>query len=180
MREESSDNLESADVAKREIQRIYNKDPRKWHILSGRDSHGYNDLVVMHGSDLWIIKEQLINPYKSVGFAVKTVGKTHDVENIESCQYGVRPVTRTQIDQIVETINSGRIAHEVLSEIMNRSPVSIHDVMRSPAAIQGPVVHVNRPGDLVSTKQCDLDLKLKVELEKLLMRKYRQTVVPYI
>jgi len=107
MHKESLDSLKSADVAKREIQRLYDKDPRKWHILSGRDSHGYNDLVVMHENDLWIIKEQLINPYKSVGFALKTVGKAHGVENIESPQYGVRPVTRTQIDAIVEAINSG-------------------------------------------------------------------------
>jgi len=169
----------SADEVKMEILDLYDKDPRKWHILSGRDGFGHHDIVVMHGTDVWIVKEQLINPYKSVGFAVKTLNKVDPFENIESAQCGIRPVSPTQIAQIIETIQAGKNAHELLSEIMSQKPISLHEV-RSPAVVQGPVLHVNRPTDFLSIKQYDLELKLRTELEKLLMRKHSQTMIPYM
>lgn len=171
--------MRSADDVKREVLERYNKDPRSWHMLSGKDRYGYHDLVVMHGADVWIIKEQLVNPFKSVGFAVKTLCKVDPFQNIESPQCGFRPVSQAQIADIFEMIRASKNSHELLSEIMNQRPVSLREV-RSPAVVQGPILHLDRPTDFVSTKQRDLDLKLKVELERLLMKKYRQTIVPYM
>jgi hypothetical protein len=162
-----------------EIIDLYNKDPRKWHILSGRDDFGYHDIVVMHGTDVWIVKEQFINPYKSVGFSVKTLNKVNPIEKIETAQCGVRPVSQRQIEQIIETIQAGKNAHELLSEIMSQKPISLREV-RSAAVVQGPVLHVNRPTHFLSPKQHDLELKLRTELEKLLMRKHSQTMIPYM
>jgi hypothetical protein len=171
--------LKSAEDVKKEIFELYEKDPTEWRVLSGRDRHGYHDLIVMHGTDLWIIKEQLINPYKSVGFAVKTFGKGNNLESFQTPQCGIRPISQTQIEEITQTIEKGRSVREVLSEIMTHRPISFRD-LRSPAIVQGPILHVNQPTDLVSTRQRDLDLKLRAELEKLLMKKYRQTMVPYV
>ena len=170
--------MKSAEGVKRAILRHYDKDPKNWYILSGRDRHGYHDLAVMHGTDLWLIKEQLINPYKSVGFAVKTFGKEDQLESLNSYQYGVRPISRIQIEEMAETIQAGKSVHEVLSEIMRHRPISFRDI-RGPAIVQGPILHADRPIDLLSERQRDLDLKLRLELEKLLMKKYRQTIIPY-
>jgi hypothetical protein len=171
--------VKSADDARRQILKLYDKDPTNWHILSGRDRHGYHDLVVVHDTDLWIIKEQLINPYKSVGLAVKALGKADDIKSFESPQCGIRPVSQTQIQEIVETIRAQKSVHDVLSEVMSHRPVSFRD-LRSPAMVQGPILYVDRPIDLISTKQHDVDVKLKIELEKLLMKKYGQTIIPYL
>lgn len=171
--------MKSAEDVKKEISRLYDKDPTEWRVISGKDRHGYNDLVVVHGADVWIIKEQLINPYKSVGFAVKTLGKGTNIGSFESPPCGIRPVSQAQIEEIARTLEKGQNAHEVLSEIMNHRPISFRD-LRSPVIVQGPILHVNQPTDLVSTKQRDLDLRLRDELEKLLMKKYRQTMIPYV
>ena len=171
--------MKSAENAKRDILKLYDKDPAKWHIITGKDRYGYHDLVITHDTDVWVIKEHLVNPYKSVGFAVKTHAKEESLDRIDSPQCGIRPVSGSQIEEIAERIQIGKNPHEILSEIMNHRPVAFHDV-KSPAIVQGPILHVDRPTNIVSTSQRDLDLKLKVELEKLIMKKYRQTMIPYI
>ena len=65
--------LKSAKDTKKEIMLNYNRDPQDWHIMVGKDNYGHTDTLITHSNELWILKEEIINPYKSLGFGIKKI-----------------------------------------------------------------------------------------------------------
>ncbi len=171
--------VKSSERAKREIIKAYNKDPEDWRVLVGRDSGRHLSVLISHGEELWIVKEEQINPYKSVGYGVKTYQDADFLKNISPYTFGFRPLTRSQIDELTSAMEQRKSINEILTDLLARKPVSFKDIA-SPMVIQGPVLHTPKPIDYISDKHRQLDLKLKLELEKLLHRKYPQTLLPYV
>ena len=171
--------MEPAEEIKKQILKRYDSNPSGWRVLVGRDRRGYYDLIVSHGSDIWLMKEEQINPLHSVGFGLRDKVTSLDaIEKLSPVTFGLRPLSDTQMTRIADTLKSGRGLSKVLSQFLKAEPISSSEVT-SPAILQGPVVHAPRGIGLISERQAELDRELRSELEKLLMRKYPQTIAMY-
>ena len=171
--------VKSSERVRREIIKSYDNDPEDWRVLVGRDTGRHLSVLISHGEELWIVKEEQINPYKSVGYGAKTYQDAELLKNISPYTFGFRPLTRSQIEELTSALEKKKSINEILADLMARKPVSFKDVV-SPMVLQGPVIHSPKPIDYISDKHRQLDLKLKLELERLLHRRYPQTVLPYL
>jgi len=169
-----------ADKIKRQVSEQYDADPTDWHVIVGKDRRGHQDLLIIHGSDLWFVKEEQINPFQSVGYGVRTrFGKDEIVRKMSPYTFGLRSLSHGQAVEVLKAMNGMQNMEKIVVEIMKMSPVS-SGMITGPMVVQGPVVQSIKPVALISKKQEDLELKLRNELEKLLARKYPQTIVPYV
>jgi len=164
--------LKTADQVKREIARRYSVDPDGWQVLYGRNPDGSSDLMVVHGSDMWIIKENAVNPYRSIGLGAKArLREGEEIKGFSPYPFGLRPLPREQMQELMLRLVSGKTTRKLMTEIMMTKPSSPKDI-RSPVVMQGPIVYSERPIELISETHRKLSEKLDEELEKLLYKKY--------
>ncbi len=170
-----------AEELKRDILRRYNQDPHEWHVLAGRDQKGYYDVVVVHGSDTWLIKEQMINPLHSIGFGVKDSSVDQEIAKTQLPHhtFGLRPLSKQHVEKVTNALKTGQSLTGLINKLLKTRPVPF-DELESPMALQGPVIHNSRGIRTISENQAELDRKLRIELEKLLYRRYSQTVAHYL
>ena len=172
--------VEPAEETRKQILKRYDSNPGGWRVLVGRDRRGHYDLIVSHGSDVWFIKEEQINPFRSVGFGLRDKVADQDVvEKLSPVTFGLRPLSKTQMTRIASALRSENSLSEVLSKFLKTDPVAFSEVS-SPGLLQGPIIHAPRGIGLISERQAELDRELRVELERLLMRKYPQTIATYV
>ena len=169
-----------ADEVKKRIVKLYNDDPKGWHMLAGLDSKGYHDLLVIHGSEFWYIKEQTINPYKTVGFGAHgRLEKIPFPQLASNFPYGLRPLNHEQALRLFEALQTGRNLGSVLHSLLSAQPAPISQI-KAPMVLQGPILQTAKPIALLSEDQRELDLKLRRELEKLLYEKYPHLLTQYV
>jgi len=171
--------LKAADQVKKEIARRYSADPDGWQVLHGRNPGGSSDLIVVHGSNIWIIKENAINPYQSIGLGAK--GRLEEGEEIKSFSpypFGLRPLPSEQMQELMLRLLSGKSTRKMMEEMMKIKPSSPRDI-RSPVILQGPVIYSQRPIELIGETHRELSEKLDQELEKLLYKKYPERMGIY-
>ena len=172
--------MEPAEDIKKEILKRYDSNPSGWRVFVGRDRRGHFDLVISHDSDMWLIKEEQINPFRSVGFGVrdKVVG-FETIERISPYTFGLRPLSERQMMKVALALRSNESPSKFLARVLRTEPVASTEIT-SPGVLQGPVIHSARGIELISERQAELDRELRLELERLLTRKYPQTITPYI
>ncbi len=160
-----------ADEIRRELLKRYNSNPVGWRVLVGKDPKGYSDLMILHGSDMWLLKEFQVNPYESVGFGVKEkANESGALRRIPSTHpFGFRPMSLDQFSEIINAHQNGESAGKTISRIMENRPVPFPST-QSPIALQGPVIHTSAP--VLSESQMELDTRLRSELESLIYRKH--------
>jgi hypothetical protein len=169
--------MEEADRIKREILREYDRDPTGWHVFAARDSRGYFDTVVVHGREVWLIKEHAVNPFESVGFGIRSLA---DDLRLEAPPYtfGFRPVDRESMEQVLRRASEGQSLLDTLRTILERSPQPLREI-RTPLALGGPVL-VGRESRLdIFPQQRELDRRLRSELDRLLMKRYPHLFTMY-
>lgn len=158
----------------------YDEDPRGWRVLVGKDKYGFFDVLFSHGPELWQIKEHEVNPYKFVGYGAKLRGVGRTLAGISPYSFGLRPISEANTKELAGALDDPRTIVEIMSKIMSSKPVPSREALDGSVVLQGPVVQSFRPIELVSERQRELDRKLRGELEKLVQRKYRHTLTPYI
>ncbi len=161
--------MEPASQLKREIMSEYNKQSSDWHVFTSRDIRGNVNTVFVHGKHVWFLKEQPINPYESVGFGVRS--RADEVRgNLPPHSFGFRPVNKRLMTEILNQGASGGSVDQIVERLLQQRPMPLSSI-RSPVAIEGPVVH--SPSNLnLFPQQQDLDFKLRAELDSLITRKY--------
>lgn len=169
-----------ADKIKERIIKKYNSDPSEWRVIFGRDNYGHYNTAIGHESDIWIIKEEQINPYKFVGYGTKVNSDVDILKKISPYSFGLRPISEKQIEKLATgfSLRNNKFK-EILSNIMKTNPSPINE-LNSKIILQGPVVSSDQTTKLISQKNKELDLKLRKELRKLLYKKYPQTINPYV
>jgi len=171
--------LKTADQAKREIGRRYSVDPEGWQVLYGKNQAGSSDLIVVHGSDMWIIKENPVNPYQSIGLGAKArLREGEEIKSFSHYSFGLRPLPSEQMQELMLRLVSGKSTWKVMREIMAIKPSSPRDI-RSPVVVQGPVVYSQKPIEVISETHRELSEKLDEELEKLLYKRYPERMGMY-
>ncbi|MEM2901323.1 MAG: hypothetical protein QXO32_01115 [Candidatus Bathyarchaeia archaeon] len=169
--------LKSLHVAVEEILRRYERSPKGWRVTVSRDRAGHRDVIVTHGTHVWLIKEHEINPFKSVGFAAEMKGAKEEGSPIPD--FGLRPVPDDMLSESLEAEGDPSLFLRMLKKVLKQEPVPLSQAMGLPV-LQGPIMYSPRPLDLISQRSRELDVKLKNELERMLLRKYPQTIVPYM
>ena len=172
--------MKAAKDVKKEIVRQYDENPKDWSVHFGRDMKGHYDLVVAHGSTAWIIKEEQINPFKFVGFGVKASRSELEpfIEGIPNT-FGVRSPSEEQMRELAEALERRESVKDLLNKIIGSKPIRTHEI-NSPLVVQGPISYSAKPINAISGEQRRLDYKLRIELEKMLNRRYPQVLRPYI
>ena len=148
-------------------------------MLVDRDPRNFSQVLISNGSQVWMLKEEWINPYKSVGFGARLPGLAESLKAPVPQDFGLRPLTQSQMEELVGIMGKGGSPTDLFLQIMTSKPVASHDI-KSPVVLQGPIMASPHPLSLVSDKHQELDRRLSEELNKLLIKKYPQTVIPYI
>jgi hypothetical protein len=171
--------VQPAEKLKREIARSYDSNPKGWNVFVGRDNQKFTQTLISNSSNVWILKEEIINPYKSVGLGVKLVEQVDSLKSVAPQEFGLRPLNQRQIKRLIDLTKKEKSPRDLLLGIMKSKPVSSNNI-KSPLILQGPIMTTENPLSLLSDKHQELDRKLNSELNKLLLRKYPQTVIPYL
>lgn len=168
----------SSDKIKEKIIKKYNSNPKDWRVIFGKDNYGYHNMAAIHDSELWLIKEEKINPYKFDGYGTKLDLNADLLKKFSPYSFGLRPISEKHIKELAEVRTFNEDFKRILSDTMRTKPVPSNKV-NSPIVLQGPVVNSDNSMRLISKKHEELDLKLRNELRKMLHKKYPQTMNPY-
>lgn len=165
---------------KREISRLYDKDPEGWNVLVGRDRSGFYDILFSHGTKAWQVKEYQVNPYKFVGLGAKLRNMPEPPVATPNYPFGLRPISVDLIKELTNAMDDPKIMDEIASKLLSERTVSSIQAAQSPAILQGPIFQSDRPLDALSSAHSRLDEKLRRELRRIVHRDFRHTVTPYI
>jgi hypothetical protein len=168
---------------RREIANKYESDPSGWRLLWGYDGKGHNNLLVVKGSKLWWLKEEMINPLLTVGCGIRSPLEV-DLESKvfggkePAPSYGLRPIHQDQMERIMKDLAAGITPQNPIREILRSEPKAITELDTS-FLMQGPFYRVPQITDILSDKQRELDAKLNSELHRLILKRYPQLVMSY-
>ncbi|MEE8114802.1 MAG: hypothetical protein V3T23_10655 [Nitrososphaerales archaeon] len=151
---------------KQRVASAYNLDPQGWQAYTSRDQEGHIETVFLHGDDLYVLKEEMINPFKSVGVAVQEKINSNRAPTT-SPSFGLRPVT----DDILQRMTTFKEPSDLIGAVMRQKPIPTARI-RAPAVVQGPVNFSPSPLRIMGEQQDNLDAKLRRELNKLVDREY--------
>jgi len=141
---------------------------------------GFLDLVISEGSELWQIKEFQVNPYKVVGYGASAVATRPSLRHTSPYEFGLRPLAESGMKELAGSIDDPKTVIDIMLKLLRTKPVPTDEAMRSQAILQGPITQSSGQLDLISEGQKDLDRRLGYQLEKLVARKYRHTLTPYV
>jgi len=165
---------------RREIARLYDKNPEGWRVLVGRDRSGFYDALISHGAEAWQLKEYQVNPYKFVGLGSRLPNPTVTPLIPREEPFGLRAIGLDQIKEIATMIDDPSSMSDLAAKLLSRKPVSATEAIESPAVLQGPVLQSPRPLEALSSAHTKLDARLRKELQNLVNKEFRHTVTPYI
>jgi len=163
---------------RREIARLYDKDPQDWRVLVGKDRFGFYDVLISHGIQAWQVKEYMVNPYKFVGLGSK-LPSSHPLGRSEY-PFGLRSIGLNDMKEIADIIDDPRALSDLASKLLSQKPVSSRDAVEGAAILQGPILQSTGPLEAISSAHTKLDEKLRRELQRLVRRDFRHTVIPYL
>lgn len=148
-----------------EITTEYNRDPEgNWSVTAFRDEKGRYDLYVIKGKLFWQIKTEFITPYKCIGVGAKTTAEGVETDHA----FGLRPLPREYVKQIVKEARNGSVSENLFKEIMKIPPVPTTEIRKGSKVLQGPVFL--SPLVKISSSQLRLDKELSYELDRLVFR----------
>lgn len=168
--------IKPSERVREEIKSLYNRNPRKWHVLVGRDSRGCTSTIFLHADKMWMLKEEPVNPYETIGcgLSIEEIDKSLKPFLRDPYSFGFRPVSGESIKDILE----GDISDKAIRKILRRKPV-VADKITSPAIV-GPITMPMRQIEFVSEKQRKLDAELSRELDRMIYKKRPDIFLPYV
>ena len=167
---------------RREIARRYESDPKNWRMQWSIDEKGHYNLLVEKDSTLWWLKEEMLNPLLSVGCGIRSPldkdleRKVFDEKSDPS--FGLRPVGEEQLKRIITDLEIGRAPNLPVQQILHSEPKPLRE-LGTPFFMQGPLYQLPKLTDVLSDKQKELNSKLNMELERLVLRRYPQLTMSY-
>jgi hypothetical protein len=165
---------------RREVSKLYDKDPEGWKVLVGKDNSGFFDVLISHKDEGWQIKEYQVNPYKYVGLGSRLPRTPVHPIATETHAFGLRPVGIDQMKELAGLIDDPKSMNDVLLRLLQEKPITSREIVDSAAVLQGPILQSTRPLEALSTAHTKLDEKLRKELQQLVRRDFRHTLTPYV
>jgi hypothetical protein len=165
---------------RREIARLYDKDPQDWRVLVGKDRAGFYDVLISKGNKGWQMKEYQVNPYKFVGVGSRIPYVAASSLTSGEYPFGLRPIDLSGVKELASVIDDPKTMSDLASRFLNEKPVSFREAIESPAILQGPILQSSSPLEPLSTAHTRLDERLRKELQRIVNKEFRHTVTPYI
>ena len=171
--------LDSAKI-RREIARLYDRDPQGWSVLVGKDRSGFFDALISHGREGWQVKEYQVNPYKFVGLGSRLPSLGSHPLSAGEYPFGLRSIDLNEMKDLADIIDDPRALSDLASKLLSRKPVSSRDAVEGAAILQGPILQSAGPLEAISSAHTKLDEKLRRELQRLVRRDFSHTLTPYL
>ena len=163
--------MESSNEVRKKALSAYNQNPKGWKVTVTRDNAGFFNTMIVKRKNIWLLKEQVINPFRTEGYGiVDTLDEEPDF-NSPSSSFGFRPLKPDSLELAQNEEDLKRRSDQLIKETLTRDPVSL-DRITTPFTIQGPMLYSDKRNALFSSQHRELDFKLKVELEKLISRRH--------
>jgi len=160
--------ISSADEIKKNLLKEYNKDPKDWQHFVAKDSFGHLDSFFMHKKRVFLIKEEIINPVKSIGFGIKEDTDKMELPN-KAISFGLRPIQENMLEQLANMNITKK--NNILNSLLNQRPIP-STAIKSPAIIHGPINFSRNPLNNIWNGHKEADSLLRDRLEEQLNRKY--------
>lgn len=156
-----------------EIMKLYNKQPRDWHISvnSRPDEHSNGNIFISNPSfGLWQLKLDSLFKPRSLGVGMKIGGADEASSNHrKGPSFGYRPLFSDQLERLKEQLLEKDKIDSVINEILQQNPISIPRSLEAPLSLQGPI-WLSGDKRYISEKQRELDEKLRKDLRRLVTR----------
>jgi hypothetical protein len=165
---------------RREILRLYDREPQEWNVSVGKDKVGFYDFLISHKSRAWQVKEYQVNPYNFVGLGTRLPNVPINRLGKDEHTFGLRPIDLDQMRELASMIDDPQAMNSLASRLLRETPISTQEALENPAVLHGPILHSNSPMETLSTAHAKLDEKLRKELQHIISRDYRHTLTPYI
>ncbi|MEM1524761.1 MAG: hypothetical protein QW372_00215 [Nitrososphaerales archaeon] len=169
--------MESASELKRKIFKRYEEEPTGWQVYTAKDQYGHINTIFIHGKDVWFLKEEFINPYETIGVGVKDTLSASSIPIIKP-NFGFRPLTKRMMIEIINAYEGKGSLKEIIKKVLNTNPLPLSDI-RTPLIMEGPIMHTIQGIPSIVNKQEELDMKLRIELNNLINKKYPHLTTIY-
>jgi len=162
--------IEPVHTLSNKIIKRYNKQPVGWTVL--RDFKG--NILIIGPKEGYMLKLVTINPQEYTGVGMKIKSPRHLQKLVKGAPlYGYRPLPNTKAKELITSFNNTEKQYKIISEILEKNPISTWELeKKKPSLIlNGPIL--SHPDlSTISKSQRKLDLKLKIEAQKLFKKKY--------
>jgi len=163
--------VESSNEVRKKALSAYNQSPKGWKVTVTRDSSGFYNTIIVNRKNIWLIKEEVINPFRTAGYGIVDTLDEEPQFNSPDSSFGFRPLKADSLELAQNEEDLRRRSDLLLKETLTRDPVSL-DRITTPLTIQGPMLYSDKRDVIFSPQHRELDFKLKVELEKLISRRH--------
>jgi hypothetical protein len=146
----------------------YSERPRGWHIMNTPRG----EVLVLSSDSAFQLKLIPLNPREFTGAGIELPESNDIVDSIRtSPEFGLRPVSETDLQGIAQSIQTNQDARQEIGEILSRTPLSIEDLSSNQSShiLRGPVL--TRP-DLGSLSP--EILKMQMSLDKSAQKTFRK------
>ncbi|MCW3997526.1 MAG: hypothetical protein NWF10_03035 [Candidatus Bathyarchaeota archaeon] len=161
---------EPIDLLTKKIIKRYNKRPIGWTVL--QDFKG--NVLIMGPREGYMLKMVMINPQEYTGVGMQIENPKNIRRLVKGAPlYGYRPLPSTQARDLLSSFDNIERQNKIISEILKRKPVPTWEIGRkkSNLLLNGPILaHPDLAA--ISKSQRKLDLKLRIEAQKLFKKKY--------
>jgi len=149
----------------------YNKNPLGWKVVIGNDDKGYPTILFYSPDEVWELKlDSIYKPNPIVVASSQPAPRETGGSELESPGYGFRPVDDRKARAIIESLKKKSLPGEIVKNLLKKEPMPLEEIRDEKMILHGPIIHAPKL-PLVSDQQVDLDVKLRIELQKLLMNR---------
>jgi hypothetical protein len=152
------------DVICAEFWKRYFRRPDGWRLYSGVSTKGYPELLIAGEEESWLVRRDSLYSGK-LGIGGRIAG---DIEvNPEVSPYGFREIPRRFLEKLMSMEEGNDLVDKtkIITDILKKPPTTL-DRIRSPGAIQGPMIQSYQALPLISKEQAKLDRDLNIEMDK--------------
>ncbi|MGD0329052.1 MAG: hypothetical protein ABSB40_01240 [Nitrososphaeria archaeon] len=147
----------------------YNKNPQGWNVIVSKDEKGYPTVLFFSEDEVWELKmDSMYKPNPIwVGKSFKNEEKNRKLENPS---YGFRGLENDQASRLLKAMAREDAAKEIIRSVLENEPKPLEEIKDRKMVLHGPII--NSPKiPVISQQQVDLDIKLRIELQKLLLNR---------
>jgi len=162
--------IEPIESLMNKIMNRYDGQPIGWNVLT--DYKG--NMLILGPKEGYRLKMVSINPTKNTGVGTR-IDNSHEIQSLvkEAPSWGFRPLSTTQTKELLNSYSQGEKFNGFISKILKTKPISTPELKKKKpkVVLSGPFIGYP---DLstISKRQRELELKLKIEAEKLFRNEY--------
>ena len=115
----------------------YSEKPRGWRVMSTPGG----DMLVLGPESAFQLKLISINPSLVTGAGIEIPDTDKAFERIRaSPEFGFRPISGTDLQDIIQALNHPKIARPQIDAILRRTPLPLTKIRPSESILTGPVL----------------------------------------